>query len=97
MAHPLGRLLDHARAYRRDVILATSFSIANKFFDVLPEILIGVAVDVVVSKKQSFLARFGLLDPYHQLLLLAGLTVVVWVLESWFEYLYAVRWRGLAQ
>jgi ATP-binding cassette subfamily B protein len=29
--------------------------------------------------------------------LLAGLTVAVWVFESLFEYLYAVRWRNLAQ
>ena len=28
---------------------------------------------------------------------LAGITVFVWVFESTFEYLYAVRWRNLAQ
>lgn len=97
MAHPLARLLKHARAYRRDVVLATTYSIANKFFDVLPEVLIGVAVDVVVSKKQSFLAQAGLVDPYHQLYVLSAITVAVWVLESGFQYLYEVRWRGLAQ
>ncbi|HXS16556.1 MAG TPA: ABC transporter transmembrane domain-containing protein, partial [Polyangiaceae bacterium] len=58
---------------------------------------IGVAVDVVVSKKQSFLARAGWVDPYHQLFILTAATVAVWVLESWFEYLYEIRWRGLAQ
>lgn len=97
MAHPLARLLKHARAYRRDVALATFYSIANKFFDVLPEVLIGVAVDVVVSKKQSFLAQAGLVDPYLQLYVLSAITVAVWVLESGFQYLYEIRWRGLAQ
>lgn len=97
MAHPLGRLLEHARAYRRDVALASGFSVLNKFFDVLPEVLIGVAVDVVVSRKQSFLAGFGVVEPRQQLLLLAGLTVAIWVFESLFEYLYALRWRNLAQ
>jgi ATP-binding cassette subfamily B protein len=95
--HPLRRLFQHARAYRRDVILASTFSVLNKFFDVLPEVLIGVAVDVVVNRKASFLARFGWSEPHAQLLLLAALTVLIWVLESLFEYLYVVRWRNLAQ
>jgi ATP-binding cassette subfamily B protein len=97
MPHPLTRLLSHARPYRRDIALATSFSVANKVFDVLPEVLIGIAVDVVVSRKESFLARAGIADPVDQLVLLAVLTVAIWVLESAFEYLYSVRWRNLAQ
>ena len=95
--HPLRRLFQHAQQYRRQVALASTFSVLNKLFDVLPEVLIGVAVDVVVSRKSSFLARFGATDPHHQLTLLAAITVFVWVFESTFEYLYAVRWRNLAQ
>jgi ATP-binding cassette subfamily B protein len=95
--HPLSRLFQHAGAYRREVALASTFSVLNKLFDVLPEVLIGVAVDVVVSRKASFLSRFGVVEPHRQLLLLAVITVFVWVFESTFEYLYAVRWRNLAQ
>jgi len=95
--HPLKRLLGHAADRRGDVRLATAWSILNKVFDVLPEILIGVAVDVVVNRHDSFLARLGLPDPVHQLLALTALTIVVWVLESVTEYLAAVRWRNLAQ
>jgi ATP-binding cassette, subfamily B, bacterial len=95
--HPLRRLLKHAGAYRKQVAWASLFSVLNKLFDVLPEVLIGVAVDVVVSRKESFLSRFGLVDPHQQLISLAVITVLVWVFESTFEYLYAVRWRNLAQ
>jgi ATP-binding cassette subfamily B protein len=95
--HPLRRLFQHARAYRRSALWASAFSVLNKLFDVLPEVLIGVAVDVVVSKKSSFLARFGVVEPHRQLLTLAVITVLVWVFESTFEYLYSVRWRNLAQ
>jgi ATP-binding cassette, subfamily B, bacterial len=95
--NPLRRLFQHARQYRRQVLLASVFSVLNKLFDVLPEVLIGVAVDVVVSRKDSFLARVGVVEPQQQLLLLAVVTVFVWVFESTFEYLYAVRWRNLAQ
>ena len=94
-AHPLRRLLGFARPYRRDAALGALFSVLNKVFDVLPELLIGVAVDVVVNQKASFLAtQLGIVDPTRQLYLLVLLTVVVWVCESLFEYLYALRWRG---
>lgn len=95
--HPLRRLLDFAKPYRRNIILGSIFSVCNKVFDVLPEILIGVSVDVVVNQKASFLAKLGIVDPMQQLWALAALTVLVWVFESLFEYLYALRWRGLAQ
>ncbi len=96
-SHPLSRLFAFARPYRRNAVLATIYSVLNKFFDVLPELLIGVAVDVVVNQKQSFLAGLGINDPMTQLWWLVALTVVIWVAESGFEYLYALKWRGLAQ
>lgn len=94
---PLRRLIVFARPYRGDAALATVFSVVNKFFDVLPELLIGVAVDVVVNRQDSFLARRGIEDPLTQLQVLVGLTVIVWLCESLFEYGYALKWRGLAQ
>jgi ATP-binding cassette, subfamily B, bacterial len=95
--HPLRRLFRHARSRRADVLWASLYSALNKLFDVLPEVLIGIAVDVVVNRKASFLARFGIVPPEHQLIFLAVLTVLIWVFESLFEYLYALRWRNLAQ
>lgn len=95
--HPLSRLFSHARHYRADVLIASLYSVLNKLFDVLPELLIGVAVDVVVNRKESFLAGFGIAEPRDQLILLAILTVVIWAGESLFQYLYDVRWRNLAQ
>jgi ATP-binding cassette subfamily B protein len=95
--HPLQRLFTYARQYRPDVIKATIYSILNKFFDVLPEVLIGVAVDVVVNKQDSFVAKLGIADPKHQIVALAILTAIVWIAESLFEYLYNLKWRNLAQ
>ncbi len=100
--HPLKRLLRYANNYRRDFQLATLYSILNKFFDVLPEVLIGVAVDIVVNGEKSFLAReilgqFGITQTWHQLILLGALNALIWMGESWFEYLLCLRWRKLAQ
>lgn len=95
--HPLKRLLGCARAWRTDTWVAALFSVLNKLFDVLPEVLIGVAVDVVVNRQESFLARMGIQEPMDQLLVLTGLTVAVWMLESATEYVAMVKWRNLAQ
>ncbi len=94
---PLSSLWAYATAYRRRIVAATAYSVLNKAFDLAPPVLIGVAVDVIVRKQDSFLARLGLADPRQQLVFLAIITFVIWVLESVFEYAYGVTWRNLAQ
>ena len=91
------RLLRYARGFRARIVQATACSIANKLFDVMPEILIGIAIDVVVRQEDSFIAALGIEDPRWQLGFLGVLTLVIWVAESVFEYLYLVLWRNLAQ
>ena len=94
---PIIRLLCYARGYRRRIGLATLCSVINKLFDIAPEILIGIAIDVVVNQQQSFIAHLGISEPLHQIYLLGGLTFLVWVGESLFEYGYLILWRNLAQ
>lgn len=93
----LGRLLRYARGYRRQIIAATTCSIINKLFDIAPEILIGIAIDVIVNQEESFLASLGVESATDQILILGGLTFFIWAGESLFEYLYQVLWRNLAQ
>ena len=78
-------------------MLATALSTLNKLFDIAPEILIGVAIDVVVNREQSFVARFGFDTPHAQIYALAVLTFFIWVGESISEYGYQIVWRNLAQ
>lgn len=94
---PLRRLLRYASSHRRTVWLASACSVVNKLFDILPEVLIGAAVDVVVNRQDSFLARLGIPDVNTQLGVLAVLTFAIWLCESLFEYAYSVLWRNLAQ
>lgn len=90
-------LLQYAKGYRRRIILASTCSALNTFFDVMPEILIGVAIDVVVNREASFLAGFGFETPQSQILALGLLTFFIWAGESLFQYLYLILWRNLAQ
>ena len=96
-SHPLMRLLSHLRHYRSMVLLASLCSVLNKVWDLAPPVLIGMAIDVVATREDSFLAQMGYPDVYDQLYILTGFTVVIWVLESMFQYFYAVLWRNLAQ
>ena len=73
------------------------YSILNKLFDLAPPILIGVAIDIVVEGNESFLASLGVVDRRRQLVVLAILTFIIWGLESLFDYLSAVTWRGISQ
>jgi ATP-binding cassette subfamily B protein len=83
--------------HRATIRLASFCSIFNKIWDLAPPLLIGLAVDVVVLKEDSLLASYGLVDPWHQLILLSVLTFLIWGLESLFEYFYGILWRNLAQ
>ena len=94
---PLRRLLAHTRDSRTQVIKAIVYSILNKVFDLAPPALIGTAVDIVVRREQSFIAGLGIESVTNQLYALAAVTVVVWALESLFDYLSVVTWRNLAQ
>ncbi len=95
---PLRRLIRYAAPHRRAARIATGWSISNKLFDIAPELLIGVAVDVVVRGEGSIVSDvFGVEDRFDQLLILAAVNLVVWILESVTEYLAQIGWRTLVQ
>ncbi len=94
---PLARLIAALAPHQRQVQLAVSCSVLNKLFDLAPPVLIGLAVDVVVQQKHSWLATFGVSSVPGQLGVLAVLSFVIWSAESLFEYLYELLWRNLAQ
>ena len=95
--HPFLRLLNYGNAYKAQTWQGVIYSILNKIFDLAPPVLIGAAVDVVVKKEDSLIAKFGIQDTFSQLLALAFLSLIVWGLESIFQYAYQRLWRNLAQ
>ncbi|MHA2231497.1 MAG: ABC transporter ATP-binding protein [Candidatus Hodarchaeales archaeon] len=77
--------------------LATFFSILNKLFDLAPPFLIAAAVDIAVRQENSIFGAMGIADPQTQIVVLGVLTLIIWALESLFEYIYKILWRNLAQ
>ena len=94
---PVVQLYNYTRAHRFALLLATICSILNKIFDLAPPFLIGAAVDIAVNGSHSIFADFGFKDPITQLYVLGGLTLIIWFLESLFQYLYQILWRNLSQ
>lgn len=96
-AHPAQRLLSYGRQYRKLIWQAAASSVTNKILDLAPPWLIGVAVDVLVKQQDSIIARLGVKDIFGQFVILSVVTVIIWILESTFEYIYDRLWRNLAQ
>lgn len=96
--HPLLRLWRYGSRYRTRVVLATLATTFNKAADVVPELIIGAAVDVVVRGDTSLVSELlGIEGRFQQLVFLAVLNVLVWVGESLSQYAYQLLWRNLAQ
>lgn len=91
------RLLCYMRPYRIKIAAATTCAVLQNIFDVFPEVLIGITIDVLVNKQNSFLGNWGVVDVISQLCVLAGLTFIIWCCQALFEYLSDVLWRNLAQ
>ena len=91
------RFLKYAKPWKGKIILSSTYSILNKLFDIAPEILIGIAVDLVVQKNNSIIAKLGFESTQSQITFLAIATFLIWAFESLFQYLYSISWRNLAQ
>lgn len=96
-AKNLQRIYSYSGDAKKQMRVASCYAALNKLFDIMPEILIGVAVDLVVRKQDSALASIGVVDPYLQIAVLGVLTFVIWAAESGFQFLYEVSWKNISQ
>ncbi len=95
--NPIVRLYLNLRDERRLLSFAFLSSIINRILDLAPPVIIGLAVDIVVKEQNSWISSFGIKDVPSQLLFLAFVSGIVWSGESFFQYLYSVLWRNIAQ
>mgnify|MGYP001374888820 CR=1 FL=1 len=93
----LKSLLKYTKPWRPRMFLASVYSILNKIFDLAPEILIGITVDLIVERKNSFVASLGFKSIFSQIIFLGVCTFLIWALESLFQFLYSINWRNISQ
>jgi ATP-binding cassette subfamily B protein len=94
---PLVRLFRYAKPYRFRIFIASLSAILNTLFDLLPDVLIGFAVDVVVNKQDSWIAKFGFTDVKTQVVIMGFAALFTYVLTAVTEFMYLYFWRNLTQ
>ena len=95
--NPIVRLYLNLRDERKLLSFAFLSSIINRILDLAPPVIIGLAVDIVVKEQNSWIGSCGIKDVPFQLVFLAFASGIVWSGESFFQYLYSVLWRNIAQ
>ncbi|WP_036902661.1 MULTISPECIES: ABC transporter ATP-binding protein [Prochlorococcus] len=93
----LTRLLESQPKQKKLIMSAVSCSVLNKIFDLAPPVLIGISVDVIIREESSWIASLGYKSVPSQLTILAIVSFLIWSAESFFEYMYGLLWRNLAQ
>ena len=48
-------------------------------------------------EEASFVASLGFTTATSQMVFLGVATFLIWAFESWFEFLYSVQWKNIAQ
>lgn len=95
--HPAIRLYRYARPHRRTILLASALSVAKKVFELVPPVLIGLALDLVVNPRSVLVTMLGASGVSAPFVLLGGLTLAAFALESLAEFGYKLLWRNLGQ
>lgn len=78
------------------IIFATCTTLLNKILDFLPEMFIGMSIEIVTQKQQSMIAQYFPYPIKTQLFILASITLIAWIFESIVEYLAKYSWSMLA-
>lgn len=95
---PMGRLFAYLGAYRGRLALATSASVANKILDLMPPLLVGWVIDSLRGQPPQWISSLaGTADPWSMAVVLAGLSVVIFFFESFFQWMYQAGFMRLAQ
>ncbi len=92
------RLISFLRPYRLQLGLASAASIVNKLFDLMPPLLVGWVIDAVRGDAPAWMRWIARTDDAWSLaIFLSVLTVVIFGIESFFEWLLDLGFKRLAQ
>jgi ATP-binding cassette subfamily B protein len=95
---PMLRLFQFLSPYRRQFVLASAASVTNKVFDLMPPLLVGWVIDAVRGESPEWMRWVARTDDAWSLaIFLSVLTVVIFGVESFFEWLLDFGFKRLAQ
>ncbi len=94
---PMARLFAYLRPMRRRLARAVASSVTNKVLDLAPPLLVAWLVDICAAKPPSWIASLAGPGLPAQVVFIAVLTVIVFGLESLFQWFYSLGFLRLAQ
>ncbi|HQU61002.1 MAG TPA: hypothetical protein PLU64_17465, partial [Saprospiraceae bacterium] len=87
--HPMRRLFQYLRNFRKPVLFASVSSVINKIFDLMPPFLTAWLIDTASNQIPDWIPRLtGLSEAWPVVVFLAVLTLVIFGFESFFEWLF---------
>jgi ATP-binding cassette subfamily B protein len=92
---PMRRLFAYMRPMRGRVAFSIGSSAINKVLDLAPPILVAWLTDIIVGTPPSWISFIG--DKFAQIVFVAVLTVLIFGLESVFQWMYQYGFMTLAQ
>src|SRR5215213_6100513 len=97
-SRPMQRLFGYLRSYQGRLLWASGSSVLNKILDLMPPLLVGWVIDSLRGKPPVWIASLaGTRDPWSMAVVLAGLSVVIFFFESFFQWLYQAGFMRLDQ
>jgi ATP-binding cassette subfamily B protein len=95
---PMTRLMRYLGNYKKSVTFSVASSVANKIFDLMPPFLTAWIIDTAAGQTPSWIgSRTGISDAWSVIIFLIILTVIIFSLESLFEWWLKKGFMRLAQ
>ena len=95
---PMRRLFRYLDRYKGKLWSSISYSVINKFFDLMPPFLTAWMIDSVSGNIPIWISKWtGLTEVWPIILFLTALTVFIFGMESFFEWLFKRGFMELAQ
>ncbi|MCG8330144.1 MAG: ABC transporter ATP-binding protein/permease [Chitinophagales bacterium] len=96
--NPMKRLFRYLGKYQNKLWFATSASVVNKVFDLMPPFLTAWLIDTVSGNTPAWITRWtGLDEQWPIIIFLTILTFLIFGGESFFEWLFKRSFMRLAQ
>jgi len=95
---PMRSLFQYLGNYSGQLNFAIASSVINKILDLMPPIMIGWLIDSVSGNTPAWIATtFGISEPIGIGVFFAVLIVIIFGVESFFEWLFKLNFMRLAQ
>jgi ATP-binding cassette, subfamily B, bacterial len=92
----LSKLIFSEPKFRKSFLWATIGTFLFKLFDVVPEILLGLMIDVAIRQEHSFLFQHHFSASRSSIFLFGSLALLTWVLGILFQFLSSMQWKRIA-